>query len=82
MGDVLSLIERAQEQTSTRQKAAEMQRKLLEAEFNLEDFLEQLQRIRNMGPLQQILELIPGLGSAMRQAEARWTRRTSSASRR
>jgi len=45
----------------------EMQRKLLEAEFNLEDFLEQLQRIRNMGPLQQILELIPGLGSAMRQ---------------
>jgi signal recognition particle subunit SRP54 len=69
MGDVLSLIERAQEGIDEA-KAAEMQRKLLEAEFDLEDFLEQLQRIRNMGPLQQILELIPGLGSAMRQAQA------------
>jgi len=69
MGDVLSLIERAQEGIDEA-KALEMQRKLLEAEFNLEDFLEQLQRLRNMGPLQQILELIPGLGSAMRQAQA------------
>jgi signal recognition particle subunit SRP54 len=69
MGDVLSLIEKAQEGINEEQ-AAEMQRKMLEAEFNLEDFLDQLKRIRNMGPLQGILEMIPGLGSAMRQAQA------------
>lgn len=69
MGDVLSLIERAQSSISEAE-AAEMQRKLLEAEFTLEDFLDQLQRLRNMGPLQGLLEMIPGLGSAMREAQA------------
>jgi signal recognition particle subunit SRP54 len=69
MGDMLSLIERAQ-QDIDQTKAEEMQRKLLEAEFTLEDFLEQLQRIRNMGPLQQILEMIPGLGAELRRAQA------------
>lgn len=70
MGDILSLIEKAQQDVDEKQ-AEEMQRKLLEAEFNLEDFLDQLQRIRNMGPLQQLLEMIPGVGAAMRQANAR-----------
>ena len=69
MGDMLSLIEKAQVDIDEA-KAEEMQRKLLEDEFNLEDFLEHLQRLRNMGPLQQIMEMIPGLGSAMRQAQA------------
>lgn len=69
MGDVLSLIEKAQEGIDEAQ-AEEMQRKLMEAEFTLEDFLDHLQRLRNMGPLQQIMEMIPGLGSAMRQAQA------------
>lgn len=68
MGDVLSLIERAQQQTSEEEQA-QLEERLMEGHFDLEDFLEQLQRIKNMGPLSQLLELIPGIGSAMRNQE-------------
>ncbi len=60
MGDVLSLIEKAQANIDQKQ-AEEMQRKLRKAEFNLEDFKEQLKQVRNLGPLDQILGMIPGL---------------------
>jgi signal recognition particle subunit SRP54 len=43
---------------------------MIKGQFNLEDFLEQLQKIKNMGPLSQLLEMIPGLGSQLRQAKA------------
>ncbi len=66
MGDVLSLIERAQEQSSDEERAA-MEEKLLEGEFDLEDFLNQLQQIKRMGPLTQLLEMIPGIGAALRE---------------
>ncbi|MBA3450038.1 MAG: signal recognition particle protein [Chloroflexia bacterium] len=69
MGDILSLIERAQETTSE-EDAVEMQERLLKGQFNLEDFLEQLQKIKQMGPISQLLEMIPGLGAQMRQAKA------------
>ncbi len=69
MGDILSLIERAQE-TTTEEDAVEMQERLLKGQFNLEDFLEQLQKIKQMGPITQLLEMIPGLGAQMRQAKA------------
>ena len=69
MGDVLSLIERAQE-TTTEEDAVELQDRMLKGQFNLEDFLEQLQKIKKMGPLTQLLEMIPGLGAQMRQAKA------------
>jgi signal recognition particle subunit SRP54 len=69
MGDVLSLIERAQEAT-TEEDALDLQEKMLKGQFNLEDFLEQLQKIKQMGPLNQLLEMIPGLGAQMRQAKA------------
>lgn len=60
MGDVLSLIEKAQA-TFDAEKAQVMAEKLRSAEFTLEDFLEQLQQVRNMGPIDQILGMIPGL---------------------
>jgi len=69
MGDIISLIERAQE-TTTEQDAVELQDRMLKGQFNLEDFLEQLQKIKQMGPLSQLLEMIPGLGAQMRQAKA------------
>ena len=68
MGDVLSLIERA-ESAFDAQQAAKMERKLRKGEFDLEDFLEQLRQVRKMGPLQEVLGMIPGLGRAMRGIE-------------
>jgi len=62
MGDVLTLIEKAQESVDV-QVAAEMERKLRRAEFTLEDFRVQLRQVRSMGPLDRLLELVPGLGS-------------------
>ncbi len=63
MGDVLSLIEKAQA-TFDQQKAKELERKIRKQEFTLEDFVEQLRQVRAMGPLEQILGMIPGLGGA------------------
>ncbi|ACY47920.1 signal recognition particle protein [Rhodothermus marinus] len=61
MGDVISLVERAQEQYDARQ-AEKLRRKLRSADFNLEDFYEQLQRIKKMGSLRELIGMIPGLG--------------------
>ncbi len=63
MGDVLSLIEKA-EASMDEQKAMELEEKLRQNEFTLEDFLEQMEQVRNMGPLDQILGMIPGVGNA------------------
>jgi signal recognition particle subunit SRP54 len=65
MGDVLSLIERAQEQTSEEEREA-LEARLMEGHFDLEDFLNQLQSIKKMGPLTEVLGMIPGIGSALR----------------
>ncbi|WP_427338592.1 signal recognition particle protein [Caloranaerobacter sp. DY30410] len=62
MGDVLSLIEKAQASLDAK-KAIELEKKLRSQQFTLEDFLEQLQQMKNLGPLDQILEMIPGIGS-------------------
>jgi signal recognition particle subunit SRP54 len=67
MGDVLSLVEKAQE--SVDQKTAEeMVRKLRENSFTLEDFRQQLKQVRKMGPLDQVLGMIPGMGKMMKGA--------------
>ncbi|MGI6224692.1 MAG: signal recognition particle protein [Peptococcales bacterium] len=63
MGDVLTLIEKAQENFDQKQ-AQELQKKLLKAEFTLEDFLSQMQQMKNMGPLDQIMDMIPGMNKA------------------
>jgi signal recognition particle subunit SRP54 len=63
MGDMLSLIERAEGQFDERE-AVELQRKLRRNEFGLDDFLDQLKAVRKMGPLTNLLGMIPGLGGA------------------
>ncbi|MBX6378607.1 MAG: signal recognition particle protein, partial [Clostridia bacterium] len=62
MGDVLSLIERLQAGVDV-EKARDMERRLRANRFTLEDFLEQLQQVRRMGPLEEILSLLPGAAS-------------------
>ena len=62
MGDMLTLIEKAQS-TFDEQQAAEMEKKLRQATFDLDDFLAQLQQLKSMGPLSQIMEMIPGLSA-------------------
>jgi signal recognition particle subunit SRP54 len=61
MGDVLSLIEKAQD-TFNQDAAQKMQRKLREDSFTLEDFREQLTQIKKLGPIEQIVSMIPGMG--------------------
>src|SRR4051795_11086495 len=61
MGDVLSLIEKV-EQNIDQKKAEEMQRKLIENEFSLEDFRDQLRQLRKLGPLESLLGMMPQMG--------------------
>ena len=60
MGDVLSLIEKA-EAVIDQKKAAEMEKKIREATFTLDDFLEQMHQLRKMGNLEQLISMIPGI---------------------
>lgn len=69
MGDVKSLIEKAQEQTSE-EEAERLQKRMMKGNFDLSDFLEQLQKIKKMGPIGELLKMIPGLGSQLKQAQA------------
>ena len=68
MGDVLTLIEKAEEQFDD-DEAAELERKMRQNEFTLEDFLKQLKQVRKMGPLTGILGMMPGMGKAMKQLQ-------------
>jgi signal recognition particle subunit SRP54 len=69
MGDVLTLVERAQEHVDQDQ-AAKMEEKLRKATFTLDDFLDQLQQVQKMGPLGQIMGMIPGMGGMANEAQA------------
>ena len=62
MGDMLSLIEKA-EQNLGEQQMLDLERKLRQSRFDLDDFLQQIQQIRQMGPLSQVLEMIPGFSA-------------------
>ena len=64
MGDVLPLVERAQEQVDVKE-AVELQEKLQKQKFTLEDFVGQIKKVRAMGPLEEILKMIPGVGSKL-----------------
>jgi signal recognition particle subunit SRP54 len=68
MGDVLSLIEKA-EQAIDKDEAEELEAKLRKNDFTLDDFRKQLKTIRRMGPLESILGMIPGLGDIKQLAE-------------
>jgi len=66
MGDVLSLIEKA-ERDLDQEKAAEAAEKMARAEFTLEDLLEQMQQVKKLGPLQDLLAMLPGIPGAKEQ---------------
>jgi signal recognition particle subunit SRP54 len=68
MGDVLTLVERAQEHVDAEQ-AAKLEQKLRRAEFTLEDFLDQLQQVQKMGPIGQLVSMIPGMGDMAKDAQ-------------
>jgi signal recognition particle subunit SRP54 len=70
MGDVLSLIERAEEAVS-QEDAEKLERKIRSDEFTLEDFRDQLRTIKKMGPLEQILGMLPGFGAMKEMQKAR-----------
>jgi signal recognition particle subunit SRP54 len=65
MGDVMSLIERVQENVD-QGKAEAQAMKMLSSGFSLDDFLEQIRMVKKMGPLESLLKLLPGMGSAMK----------------
>jgi signal recognition particle subunit SRP54 len=69
MGDVLTLVERAQEHVDLA-SAAKLEEKLRKSEFTLEDFLEQLGQVQKMGPIGQLVSMIPGLGNVAGEAQA------------
>jgi len=69
MGDILTLVERAQEAYDEKQ-TAKIQEKLVKASFTLEDMLEQLQQVQKMGPIGQVMSMIPGFGGMAKDAQA------------
>jgi signal recognition particle subunit SRP54 len=76
MGDVVSLVEKAQE-TIDAGDAEKLQQKMAKATFTLEDYLEQFARMRKMGSMQSIMEMIPGMAGQIDESkldEAKWKR--------
>jgi signal recognition particle subunit SRP54 len=68
MGDVVSLVEKAQ-QTVSAEEAARLQERMAKGQFGFDDFLTQLESFRKMGPMKQLLKMIPGVGAAMKDME-------------
>ena len=68
MGDVLSLVERAQESFDAKEQA-KLADKLRKNQFTLDDFLEQMQQLKKMGPVGQLLDMIPGMGGMAKEAQ-------------
>jgi signal recognition particle subunit SRP54 len=68
MGDVVSLVEKAQHEVSE-EEAQSLQEKMMRGELSMDDFLKQLKSIRRMGPMKQLLGMLPGVGSMLKDAE-------------
>jgi len=66
MGDIVTLVEKAEE-TMTEEKARKLEEKLRKQKFDFDDFLEQMQQLRQMGGLSKVLEMVPGMGGLARQ---------------
>ena len=64
MGDVMTLVEKAERQMDERQ-AQELERKISKKQFTLDDFLDQMKQVRQMGPLQSLLRMMPGMGQQL-----------------
>lgn len=68
MGDVVSLVEKAQEQVSE-EEAEEMAAKMAKGQLTMDDFLKQMKSLRRMGPMKQLMGMMPGVGSAIKDME-------------
>jgi len=68
MGDVVSLVEKAQQQINA-EEAARLQKKIAKNQFDLQDFFEQIQQIKKMGNMKDLLGMIPGVGKAIKDME-------------
>jgi signal recognition particle subunit SRP54 len=68
MGDILTLVEKAQSEFDDA-KAAKLQEKMAKATFTLDDFLEQMRSVRKMGPLKNLLGMLPGIGAALKDVQ-------------
>jgi signal recognition particle subunit SRP54 len=68
MGDILTLVEKAQAEFDE-VKSAKLQEKMAKATFTLDDFLDQMRSVRKMGPLKQLMGLLPGIGSALKDIQ-------------
>ena len=68
MGDVISLVERAQQQFDE-EEARKMQKKIAKNQFGFDDFLKQIQQIKKMGNVKDLMGMIPGMGKAMKGVE-------------
>lgn len=65
MGDIVSLVERTEELVS-KEQAEDLEKKLMEGRFDFEDYLQQIKQIKKMGPLSDILKMIPGVGAKIK----------------
>jgi signal recognition particle subunit SRP54 len=65
MGDVVSLVEKAQQEV-TEEEAEKLQNKMMRGELGMDDFLKQLKTIRRLGPMKQVLSMLPGVGSSLK----------------
>ncbi|MGK0127258.1 MAG: signal recognition particle subunit SRP54, partial [Candidatus Azotimanducaceae bacterium] len=68
MGDVISLVERAQEQYDE-EEARKIQKKIAKNQFGFDDFLKQIQQIKKMGNMKDLVGMIPGAGKAMKDVD-------------
>ncbi|MFW6224552.1 MAG: signal recognition particle protein, partial [Bacteroidota bacterium] len=68
MGDIVSLVEKAQEQFD-KEEARKLQKKIAKNQFNFDDFLKQLQQIKKMGNVKDLMGMIPGMGKAMKDID-------------
>jgi signal recognition particle subunit SRP54 len=69
MGDIVSLVERAQE-TFDEKQAAKLEEKVRKAAFTLEDMLDSMRQMQKMGPMGQLMSMIPGMGGMAKDAQA------------
>ena len=67
MGDIVTLVEKAEE-SMTEERARKLEEKLRKHKFDFDDFLEQMQQLRDMGGLSKVLEMVPGMGGMARQS--------------
>ncbi|MGC8865273.1 MAG: signal recognition particle protein, partial [Bacteroidales bacterium] len=68
MGDIVSLVEKAQEQFDA-EEARKLQKKLVQDQFNLEDFLQQIRQIKKMGNVKDLMSMIPGMGKMVKDLD-------------